>query len=148
MSPISMPVFAAAGASGADASVVGLVSVMRFRSSRRLYCSARPGEAHAQPRGVVQLQSCDCLLLGGKKVFNAKYAKDSRRAHGKAPDEHQLHHYPAERKLLKNSPRRATRGSLQSAFLTATKDAVYGLDSSPRMSPIYVKIHTALVTAK
>jgi hypothetical protein len=34
-------------------------------------------------------------LLGGKKVFNAKYAKDSRRAQRKAPDEHKLHHYPS-----------------------------------------------------
>jgi hypothetical protein len=40
---------------------------------------------------VVQFQDCDCFLLGGKKVFNAKYAKDSRRAQRKAP--HKLHHY-------------------------------------------------------
>jgi hypothetical protein len=43
--------------------------------------------------GVVQFQNCDCFLLGGKKVFNAKYAKDSRRAQRKAPDEHKLHRY-------------------------------------------------------
>src|SRR5260370_443394 len=49
MSPISMPVFAAAaGASVAAAWVVWFVSVMRFRSSRRLYCSARPCEGDAQ----------------------------------------------------------------------------------------------------
>jgi len=42
---------------------------------------------------VVQFQNCDYFLLGGKKVFNAKYAKDSRRAQREAPDEHKLHHY-------------------------------------------------------
>jgi hypothetical protein len=41
---------------------------------------------------VVQFQNCDCFLLGGKEVFNAKYAKDSRRAQRKAPDEHKLNH--------------------------------------------------------
>jgi hypothetical protein len=46
---------------------------------------------------VVQFQNCDCFLLGGKKVFNAKYAKDSRRAQRKAPDERKLHHYPKTR---------------------------------------------------
>jgi hypothetical protein len=41
---------------------------------------------------VVQVHNCDGFLLGGKKVFNAKYAKDSRRAQRKA-DEHNIHHY-------------------------------------------------------
>jgi hypothetical protein len=42
---------------------------------------------------VVQFQNCDRFLLGGKQVFNAKYAKDSRRTQRKTPDEQKLHHY-------------------------------------------------------
>jgi hypothetical protein len=42
---------------------------------------------------VVQFQNCDGFLLGGEKVFTAKYAEDPRRAQGKTPDEHKLHHY-------------------------------------------------------
>src|ERR1035441_358584 len=70
-------------------------------------------------RGLVGVRHCDFVQ-----------AEDYTVAHVPA------RHTPSRAETPQNSPRRATRAPRQTTFLTATKDAVYGLDSSPRMSPI------------
>ena len=49
-----------------------------------------------------------------KKIFNAKYAKDSRRAQRKAPDERKLHHYQNSSPLSTSLHRKiVSRGELE-----------------------------------